>query len=368
MKIMYDHQIFFHQRYGGISRYFARMVGEMHSIGEDARIVAPIYRNNYLGDLPQRKVVGVKLAQMPTRLVRLADPLNRQISSRYATRFSPAIIHETYYNSKSFAAARSVRFLTVYDMISELFPNMSDPSNRGSVIKRLSVERADHIIAISQSAKNDLCELFNVPEEKVTVVYLGFDNFRSEYKHKTSLLTKRPFLLYVGTRSGYKNFEGLLRAVASDKDLRDNFDIIAFGGPPVGADEMKLVEVIGLRPESVHHLDGADAVLGSLYNCASAFVYPSKYEGFGLPPLEAMAHDCPVIVSNTSSIPEVVGGAGEYFDPASWEDQANAIRRVVFDEARRNELILLGRERLKHFSWARCAQETVDIYRRVLSQ
>ncbi len=158
----------------------------------------------------------------------------------------------------------------------------------------------------------------------------------------------------------------MVRAVASDKGLRDAFDIITFGGPSLNTHEREFTEAVGLRTGSVHHLKGNDAQLGALYNNARAFVYPSYYEGFGLPPLEAMAHDCPVVVSNTSSIPEVVGDAGEYFAPSDCEQQAQAIRNVVFDEARRDDLIAKGRERLKHFSWKRCAHETRDSYRKVL--
>ena len=94
-------------------------------------------------------------------------------------------------------------------------------------------------------------------------------------------------------------------------------------------------------------------------------VYPSKYEGFGIPPLEAMSLDCPVICSNTSSIPEVVGDAGEYFDPYDVDSIMSSIERVLQSSVRRAELVLLGRERCKRFSWKRCAQETLAVYRRL---
>ncbi len=117
----------------------------------------------------------------------------------------------------------------------------------------------------------------------------------------------------------------------------------------------------------VHHVSGDDAVLAGYYRMASAFVYPSLYEGFGIPPLEAMSFDCPVVCSGVSSIPEVVGNAGEMFDPYDPDSIRMAIERVVSDDALRQTLIARGKERLKLFSWKRCAQETLDIYRRVLS-
>lgn len=335
-------------------------------MGADARIVAPIYRNQYLDGLPEKSVVGLKATKAPSRLNSIIKPFNRQVSKYHVKRFSPSVIHETYYDRSPVTAAGAKRFLTVYDMIHERYAWSFPDDDETTHIKRAAVARADHIIAISHSTKRDLCELFVVPEDKVTVVHLGFERFRHTGTVDLTPTTERPYLLYVGNRSGYKNFEGMVRAVASDKGLRDQFDIITFGGRPFNTHDRELTESLGLRTGSVHHLNGNDAQLGALYNNARALVYPSYYEGFGLPPLEAMAHDCPVVVSNTSSMPEVVGDAGEYFAPSDCEQQAQAIRNVVFDEARRDDLIAKGRERLKHFSWKRCAQETLDTYRKVL--
>ena len=104
-------------------------------------------------------------------------------------------------------------------------------------------------------------------------------------------------------------------------------------------------------------------MLGKLYDSARAFVYPSVYEGFGIPPLEAMAHSCPVISSNTSSMPEVIGGAAEYFDPLDIDDMKYAIEKVVYSESRIEILKALGERRLMSFSWDKCSQETLGVYR-----
>lgn len=111
---------------------------------------------------------------------------------------------------------------------------------------------------------------------------------------------------------------------------------------------------------------GDDYILTTLFREASTFVYPSLYEGFGLPPLESIAHDCPLVTSNNSSMPEFVSLAGEYFDPTDVESISNAISKVVFDELRRNELINEGRKRLFQFSWNSCALETRGVYRKVI--
>jgi glycosyltransferase involved in cell wall biosynthesis len=252
-------------------------------------------------------------------------------------------------------------------MIHEKFPDNFSHRDPAVKFKRLAVDRADHIICISQNTKNDLCAIYDVPIDKVSVVHLGFEKFVSQPVY-TALHSKelRPFLLYVGSRRGYKNFERMILAVASSPALRNTFDVLAFGGGPFNKAEQFKIAQLGFDSQSVRQVGGGDDILGRLYAQARAFVYPSIYEGFGLPPLEAMAQDCPVITSNSSSLPEVVGDAGFYFDPLDIEAQAQAIERVVFDDQMRSQLIEAGRQRLDLFSWDRCARETQAVYQKVL--
>lgn len=363
MKIAFDHQIFTQQAYGGISRYFVRLADELISMNDDLRVFAPIYRNRYIKDLPKNNVVGREIKKLPAKSTRLCASLNRYVGGRAIKRFSPKILHETYYTGYPLNVKGAARVLTVYDMIHEKFADKFPNRDKTSHHKRIAVERADHIISISHSTKRDLCDIFGVSSNKVSVVHLGFDKFTETANHAFSLIDNRPFLLFVGNRGGYKNFAGLLRAVASRKELYETFDIIAFGGSSFNLSEKKLIQSLGLREGSVHHFNGADSRLGYLYKCASALVYPSLYEGFGLPPLEAMAHGCPVVTSNTSSMPEVVGQAGEYFTPVYIEEQAQAICNVVFDKTYRDTLIQRGTERIEGFSWKSCAEQTRDVYK-----
>jgi glycosyltransferase involved in cell wall biosynthesis len=173
----------------------------------------------------------------------------------------------------------------------------------------------------------------------------------------------RPYLLYVGLRGGYKNFEGLLRAVAASPMLRADYDVIAFGGGSFRSSETAMISQLGFGDGRVLQMGGGDSLLGELYAHADAFVYPSAYEGFGFPPLEAMTQGCPVVASNTSSMPEVIGDAGEFFDPGSVEDIRRAIEAVVYSRDRGQELVRLGYARIKMFSWEKCASETMAVYR-----
>jgi glycosyltransferase involved in cell wall biosynthesis len=369
MKIVFDHQTFTLQSFGGISRYFVRLAKGLLALGHQIDVVAPIHRNRYLKDLPVARVHGMELARFPPKTTRFFMLANDQFSKLKMRHISADLLHQTYYSAKPVSTASKGCVTTVYDMIHEKFASEFPARDITSKKKFLSVARADHVICISHSTKNDLCTIFDIPEHKVSVVHLGFERFNQGSDARTALLagkSARPFLLYVGSRGGYKNFGRMLKAVAARPALKNTFDVIAFGGNTFNVTEQALITTLGFAPQAVRQVGGDDAELGRLYAHASAFVYPSVYEGFGLPPLEAMAHDCPVVSSNSSSMPEVVGNAGEYFDPLNIESQAEAICSVVFDEQRRNELIALGRQRLPLFSWERCALETQTVYQKVL--
>lgn len=368
MNIVFDHHIFTMQSYGGISRYFVRLAQGLIALREQIDVIAPLHRNHYIKDLPSVNVHGVGLKRFPPKTGRIALFANNFLSQFTMGGLDTDILHQTYYSANSGSSEFKGRVLTVYDMIHEKFPENFAPQDRTSNNKRLSVSRADHVICISNSTKRDLCTVFNVPENKVTVVHLGFEKFPILSNSKEVYCDQaRPFLLYVGARGGYKNFEALIRAVGSNTALKTEFDVVAFGGGPFNATEQKLFSELGFRKNAVRQIAGDDYILGSLYAQARAFVYPSIYEGFGLPPLEAMAHGCPVITSNSSSMPEVVGPAGAYFDPLDIDSQADAITKVVFDEQRRKCLIEAGMTQLSFFSWDRCALETQEVYKNVLA-
>jgi glycosyltransferase involved in cell wall biosynthesis len=367
MKIIFDYQIFAYQSYGGISRYFVRLAQGLLGLGDQIDVVAPIHRNRYLRGFSGGLVHGVWLERFPPKTDRLILMANRHLSGFKVSGLDADILHETYYSASPVKTAVKGRVITVYDMIHDKFPAQFSLRDPGIKHKRLAVNRSDHIICISQNTKKDLCELFDVPEHKVSVVYLGFDKFDSKIgQPEPPSEVVRPYLLYVGSRMGYKNFERMLTAVALSPALKSTVDIVAFGGGEFNGTEKALIRKLGFRASGVRQVSGDDSVLARLYAEAHAFVYPSVYEGFGLPPLEAMAHDCPVVTSNSSSMPEVVGDAGAYFDPLDIDSQAQAIASVVFSDEYRAALIAAGRQRLPLFSWERCARETQVAYHKAL--
>ena len=368
MKIAFDHQIFNSQSYGGISRYYTLLVKELLALDQDVGIFAGIHQNNYLADLPENVVRGIKLAKYPPKSGRAFRMLNHYLANTQIKNWQPDIIHETYYSSMSFSNYSTIpRVTTVYDMIHELFSEKFSARDKTSDWKRKTFERVNHIISISHSTKKDLIELFGIDESKITVVHLGVDSasFLNYDKNLTSEITK-PFLLYVGARGGYKNFNVALKAIAQSSQLKNEFDLVAFGGGSFSREEKALISSLGFVEDRIRQVSGSDETLKKLYHQASAFIYPSLYEGFGLPPLEAMACSCPVISSNTSSLPEVIGDAGEYFNPNSLEDIQQAIEAVIYSPSRIMQLKERGLERVKLFGWDKCGTETLDVYKEII--
>jgi len=250
-------------------------------------------------------------------------------------------------------------------MIHELFCDQFSPRDKTTQFKKSTFKRVDHIICISQSTKRDLMKFFDVDEKKITVVHLGVDLTAFQKTPRVLPGFEKPFILFVGSRGGYKNFSGLLKAFASSKRLMTEFDIVSFGSDDFNAMERESIKQLGFKADQVRQICGGDDILASLYNQAVAFVYPSVYEGFGLPPLEAMSAGCPVISSNTSSMPEVVRNSGVYFDPSNIEAMKCSIENVVFSDSLQKDLISLGYKNINDFSWQKCADETLYIYRKL---
>jgi len=259
------------------------------------------------------------------------------------------------------------RIVTVYDMIHEKFAKCFLDAAKVQREKAHSVHRADHVICISENTKQDLIELFAVPEERVSVVYLGCSLiYNIDNKIYNQVSVGKPYILYVGARHGYKNFERLLHAYASSSFLKREFILVCFGWRDFLSSEVKLMRSLNISAGSVLHMSGTDDVLAGLYGSAGAFVYPSLYEGFGIPLLEAMSLGCPVVCSNTSSLPEVVGDAAELFNPYDESAMRDAIERVVSNPEYATSLIEKGRRRASLFSWEKCAKETLNVYYKIL--
>ena len=362
MKIAYDHQMFTNQSYGGISRYYKDLAGTLLKQGQNVNIFAGMHRNYYVPLLPKGIVRGIKLNNFPFKSRLAFSRLNHVIGQLQMQQWKPDIIHETYYSSLKTSKTNAVRVATVHDMIHELYPEMFSIPDNTTRLKKDTISRVDHIISISESTKRDLIKIFDIEESKISVIHHGVDSSLFENIPGNIKTSEKPYLLYVGTRAGYKNFNGFLKAVASSSLLKKNFDLIAVGNKftPI---EYKFISSLGFKDSQVRQVPHlTDFHLAQFYSHASAFIFPSLYEGFGLPPLEAMSAGCPVISSNTSSMPEVVRDAAIYFNPYDTEEMASAIEKVVFSEDLKKQLVMLGYENIKNFSLNKCASKTREVY------
>ncbi|ADL55307.1 glycosyltransferase family 4 protein [Gallionella capsiferriformans] len=363
IRLAYDHQIFATQQYGGISRYFFELASRLDNHKEcEVSVIAPLYVNQYLSAKSNSAFVHGKLFPWAFRgFRRTVNTVNQLLLPAYWVGERFDIIHETYFSKTAYGSA-NCRVLTVYDMISELYPEQFIGISEAASIKRAAVARADHIICISESTRRDLIRIFGVDEHKTSVVHLGYSLSADSGIRVARLASGKPYLLYVGMRQpDYKNFMGFCRAYSTSAQLMSDFDIVAFGGGGFTLSERQMLDKLGIQ-NNVHQVGGNDAELCAYYKGAAIFVYPSMYEGFGIPPLEAMNFGCPVACSNVSSVPEVVGEAAEFFDPSDESDMRRAIESVVYSESRVECLRTLGTERLAFFSWDKCAQETLGIY------
>lgn len=276
------------------------------------------------------------------------------------------------------AGARCPTVITVHDLAFLLYPRfLTRESARyyGQVDE--AARTAAHIIAVSESTKRDTVRLLGVPEEKITVIYEAAHPIFSPVSNEEALARARArydlpedFILFVSTIEPRKNIPTLLRAF---RRLRDNYKsnatLVIAGHRGWLVEEVDaVIEELKLG-NTVRCLGGvANEELVFLYNAAKLFVLPSFYEGFGLPPLEAMACGTPVIVSDTSSLPEVVGDAGWLVHPEDVEGLTVAMYRILSDENLRHEMRTKGLKRAATFSWDRAARQTIQVYRKVAEQ
>lgn len=358
MKIQYDHQIFTMQKFGGISRYYYELIKNSDNLYEPE--LSGIFSNNvYIETLGMYKSFPIK------RYFRGRDRVIAFLNKRDSLqklKNNKEIFHPTYYSDYYFGKTIHCKtVLTVYDMIHEKFPDYFSPNDGTSVLKRRAIEGADIIIAISESTKKDILEIYpDIPSEKIKVVYLG--NSLEELH-----ITKRAkdYILFTGQRKGYKNFETFIRAVAP---LLIKYNLrLKCTGQSFTEQEKELFSELGIS-ELIDRVFAKDEELSYLYANALVFVFPSLYEGFGIPVLEAFSSGCPLLASNTSSLPEIGGNASLYFNPYSTNDIREKIETVILSESLQNQLIGNGYERLKSFSWKKCAQETAEIYQEVLGK
>ena len=271
------------------------------------------------------------------------------------------IFHPTYFNPyflKTVKKRQKPFVLTVHDMTFERYPQDVLIYDRTIPHKRLLINEADHIIAVSENTKRDIVELIGTDPSKITVVHHGY---RPIAEPSAQLFDR--YVLYVGERKGYKNFLPWLSAIRPLFNLDPNLKVVCTGTPFSSA-EIKLFKKWNIANRLVH-ISANDAQMASLYKHALCFVFPSHYEGFGIPILEAFANGCPVCLSNASSFPEVAGDAALFFNPNDAQSMQDTLKEVLVSSALREELARKGTMRSKEFSLERMVEQTCSVYRKL---
>ncbi|MBW6440661.1 glycosyltransferase family 4 protein [Patescibacteria group bacterium] len=287
------------------------------------------------------------------------------------------LMHFTHFNSPIFYFKKTI--VTIHDVTPFFFPG----HKMKSFIRRIgfravffsSVIKAARVIAVSQNTKNDIRKYFKINKTKIKVVYEGVDeqfcvineiekikNFKKKYS-----ITK-PFIFYTGVWRNHKNLVGLIQAFGILKNkYKLNYQLVLGGKEdPYYPEVRKTWKELGLETEIIRPGFISQEDLPLFYNSAKVFVIPSFYEGFGLIGLEAMACGTPVISSNTTSLPEVLGEAAEYFNPKNQKEMAEKIRLVLSDEKLYNEIRAKGFQKLEKYSWGKMGNETMKIYNKML--
>lgn len=365
---IFTHDIFTVQRVGGVTRYVVELHKALRRRGVPSSIMCSLHICDLMSGIPSS--YGIRL---PSKLqVRgTTEPMQwiDRVVERAALRLfrgdrSRTVLHRTYY-SNSAAELAGASVLTVHDMIHERRPDLFVDAGVATSRKQTSCKHADMIIAISEHTKRGLVERFQIDPRRIAVCHHGATTTAPNDAMLEALSSSVPFMLYVGGRDGYKNFDGLLVAYRESQAFHEGIRLVAFGGGEPSALELARLEGLGIR-KHVSFARGDDAALAAHYAAARAFIYPSLEEGFGLPPLEAMLHGCPVAASLGGAIPEVVGDAAALFEPQQMDGIRSAIDLVCLGGDLRAELAVRGRARASTFTWEKAADVTLGVYERAL--
>lgn len=354
-----DGRIFGLQRNGGISRLYYEILKFLPA-EEYSVLFRGLARDDYTwGNVPLERNVGVRWSPSSRLIAKIGRGLEPFWLEREWRRFrkrcksGPATYVSSYYRLPQHASGCRV-LVGDYDCAHEQFPELFQGAQRLFEMKRRAFSRADLIATISESSRQDVMRFYGISGEKIKVFHLGVDQFfdRSIVDSSLPYRGDKPFLLYVGSRASYKNFTVLMEAFKAG--LHKGFDLVVVGGGELSAAEK------AAGGDWVTWRAADDNELRALYQQAAAFVYPSRYEGFGLPPLEALACGTPVVVADHPVFREVLSEHAEYFH---WEDALgliDAVARAVDQSEDKREL---GYRHARSYTWEASARRFFSFVR-----
>lgn len=367
MRVLFDDHIFAIQHHGGISRVFAEIAAEL-ARRPDVEVVLPFSRsiNVHLLDKAELGVSGfLGERHFPGKrsLLRVANRPRVWATVRYG-RYD--VFHPTFYDLKLAKASRGQPMVvTVHDMTPELMPETFARPEEIHPDKRELCQMASAVIAVSETTKADLVRLFGIDPARVTVIHSGVSDTAMWRPGGPPPTLPSRYLLVVGRRDGYKNFGGIVGPLARILRRFTDRHVVCVGGGPLTTEEQA---PFADTADRVHQFTLNDSELAYAYAHAEAFLFPSLYEGFGLPILESFVNGCPAVLAERSCFPEIAGDAALYFDPDHPETLVTALTGLLNNDALRARLIADGRDRTKAFTWAAAADRLMDVYKTVIAR
>ena len=363
MKLLIDPQVFWWQKTGGVSRYFFEVISKAEKISE-VEVSFPVFahENQYIKNLCNPKA-GKLLNRLYGQRFRGVTTVrnflipNRKYANKEIARNEHDVLAPTFFEPYFLNENKKPIVLTIHDMTHELFPQFFKKNDPVAEWKRQLAFSAEKIIAISENTKRDILDIYGDDfDEKTSVVYNGNDFHNVKPEHVQGLPDN--YFLYVGARVGYKNFNWLINEI-SDIIKESNCSLLCIGGGAFSNSEKKLFHKLGVEM-NIKQMSCSDSQLAGLYERSSALIYPSLYEGFGMPVLEAMSHKCPVILSKSSSFPEVAGKYGHYFESDS--DLHDLVKTFAM-KSREDQFLEDAKSWSKNFNWDQSVQSIINIYR-----
>lgn len=370
MKIGIDARLF-GTKHGGIGRYTQELIKNLEKIDSSNEYVILLSAEGFEFYHPQNPKFSKIRADF-----KVYGILEQLLYPIFLSRQKLDLVHFTHFNAPIFYPGRFI--ITIHDLIISHYPSSRATTLNplfyklkllayNYLVKRVT-GRAQKIIAVSEFTKQDIIKLLKIPAEKIKVVYEGVDLPQTVNLNKSQILESfglgDNFIIYVGSAYPHKNLEKLVFAFALVRQKNPSVQLVLAGR--INYFYLRLQEEIGSSNdlENIIFTDYlSDEQLAVLYQEAKAYIFPSLIEGFGLPPLEAQSYGLPVVSSNSSCLPEILGASAVYFDPQNISEMAEKINLILTDELLRQKLITAGYNNLKKYSWSLMAEEILEFYK-----
>lgn len=381
MNILFDYQAFEQQNIGGVSRLYSeissylRLLGVHTSLGvkesdnvylkeyEHQLNIKPLHHTHNLFFKSKKRIIGQRtIANYLLSFLghkNYALDFNRDYCIKLIKKQRFDIFEPTFFDPYFLTFLKDKPFtMEVHDMIPELFPQYFHSDDFQIINKKLLCPLAAHIHTPSQKTKDDLVNILNINPDKITVISRGKNTMPQPSNERP---INNPYILFVGRRGGYKNFNKTLREFSIILQKEPDLHLICTGSE-FTVDEQKEIHSLGLE-NNIHQMFASEEMLSTLYHHAEVFVFPSAYEGFGLPILEAWSCGCPTFLNNASCFPEVAGNAAVYFEIDRTGDLAEKIIAFMHSsDEDKQALVNKQNKRLKIYSWESTAQKLYQIY------